>query len=177
MLRCADLLPLWWKPKVTHVAFLTQHTECYAEWLKHSFVFNNATGMCHLRIYFPYFWCLLDCASLWWLKNKKPTRCHLLHLLYFLDTQHVSGINMSILRSLRLCCWTTTLAVLYCCVLESGCGSARVVSGLPAEAQLQPAARVLTPTAQLIVRHYTDYAIPAACVNGSLIFFYHAQKR
>ena len=29
------------------------------------------------------------------LKNKKPTRCHLSYLLYFLDTQHVSGINMS----------------------------------------------------------------------------------
>ena len=35
---------------------------------------------------------------------KKPTRCQLLYLLYFLDTQHVSGINMSIFRSLRLCC-------------------------------------------------------------------------
>jgi len=68
------------------------------------------------------------------LKNKKPTRCHLLYLLYFLDTQHVSAINMSIFRSLRLCCWTTTLAVLFldCCVLDLGCGSARVLSGLPA---------------------------------------------
>jgi len=45
-----------------------------------------------------------------YLKNKNPTRCHLLYLLYFLVTQHVSGINMSIFRSLRLCCWTTTLA-------------------------------------------------------------------
>ena len=35
------------------------------------------------------------------LKYKKPTRCHLLYLLYFLETQHVSGINMSIFRSLR----------------------------------------------------------------------------
>jgi len=70
------------------------------------------------------------------LKNKKPTWCHLLYLLYFLDTQHVSGINMSIFRSLRLCCWTVKLTVLFldCCVLELGCGSARVVSGLPAEA-------------------------------------------
>ena len=68
------------------------------------------------------------------LKNKKPTRCHLLYLLYFLDIQHVSGINMSIFRSMRLCCWTTTLAVLFldCCVLELGCALAGVVSGLPA---------------------------------------------
>jgi len=35
---------------------------------------------------------------------EEPTRCHLFYLLYFLDTQHVSGINMSIFRSLRLCC-------------------------------------------------------------------------
>jgi len=65
-------------------------------------------------------WCLLDRASLWYLKNKKRIRCHLLYLLYFLDTQHVSGINMSIFRSLRLCCWTTTLTVLFLdfCVLE-----------------------------------------------------------
>ena len=79
-------------------------------------------------------WCLLDRASLWQPKNKKPTRCHLLFLFYFLQTQRVSGINMPIVRSLRLCCWTTTLVVsfLVCCVLELGCGSARVVSGLPA---------------------------------------------
>jgi len=142
----------------------------------------------------------------------------LLFLFYFLETQHVSDINVPIFRSLRLCCWTTTLAVsfckdggvsvsinlwclvvcvwcdvfcrffvssnmlllmltvvtfyacctccflvcsvihhwfviwhaasvhycyvseivhtLVCCVLELGCGSARVVSGLPSEAQL-----------------------------------------
>jgi len=28
-----------------------------------------------------------------YLKNKKPTRCHLLFLFFFLDIQHVSGIN------------------------------------------------------------------------------------
>jgi len=84
----------------------------------------------HKHLFFYY---LLDRASLWWLKNKKPTRCHLLYLLCFLDTQHVSGINMSIFRSFRLCCWTTTFAVLFldCCVMELGCGSAGVVSGLP----------------------------------------------
>jgi len=38
------------------------------------------------------------------LKNKKPTRCHLLFLFLFLDTQYVSGINVPIFRSLRLCC-------------------------------------------------------------------------
>ena len=32
-------------------------------------------------------------------EELKPTRCHLLYFLYFLDTQHVSGINMYIFRS------------------------------------------------------------------------------
>jgi len=51
---------------------------------------------------------------------------------------------MPIFRSLRLCCSTTILAVsfLICCVLELGCGSARVVSGLPAEAAGAPGADV-----------------------------------
>jgi len=34
----------------------------------------------------------------------------ILFLFFFLDTQRVSGINMPIFRSLRLCCWTTIFA-------------------------------------------------------------------
>jgi len=30
-------------------------------------------------------------------------------LFHFLCTQHVSDINISIIRSLRLCCWSTTV--------------------------------------------------------------------
>ena len=60
-------------------------------------------------------------------------------LFHFLCTQHVSGINISIIRSLRLFCWTTTLVVfLVRCVLEFRCGWDGVVSVLPAEAQLLP---------------------------------------
>jgi hypothetical protein len=45
-------------------------------------------------------------------------------LLHFLCTQHVSDINMSIIRSVRLCWWITTSVVLFsvCCVLELWCG-------------------------------------------------------
>ena len=43
-------------------------------------------------------------------------------LLHFLCTQHISDINISIIRSLRLCCWITT------------CGWVWVVSVLQAEA-------------------------------------------
>jgi len=35
-------------------------------------------------------------------------------LFHFLSAQHVSGINISIIRSLRLCCWITTSVVLFC---------------------------------------------------------------
>jgi len=41
-------------------------------------------------------------------------------LFHFLCAQHVSNINISIVRSLRLCCWITTSVVLFSvsCVLE-----------------------------------------------------------
>jgi len=60
-------------------------------------------------------------------------------LFYFLCTQHISDINMSIIRSLRLCCWITTLVVLFLfrCVLKIWCGWVWVVS------VLQPATRIL----------------------------------
>jgi len=57
-------------------------------------------------------------------------------LFQFLCTQHVSDINISIIRSLRLCCWIIGLLFLVCCVLEIWCGWIWVVSVLKAEAQL-----------------------------------------
>jgi len=60
------------------------------------------------------------------------------NLFHFLRTQHVSDINISIIRSLRLFCWITTLVVLFLvrCVLEFRCGWVGVVSVLQAEAFL-----------------------------------------
>ena len=57
-------------------------------------------------------------------------------LFHFLCAQHVSDINISIVRSLRLCCWITTSVVLFSvrCVLEIWCGSFLVVFVLQAEA-------------------------------------------
>jgi len=45
-------------------------------------------------------------------------------LFHFLCAQHVSDINRSIIRSLRLFCWITTFVVLFLvrCVLEFRCG-------------------------------------------------------
>ena len=57
-------------------------------------------------------------------------------LFHFLCAQYVSDINISIIRSLRLCCWITTLVVVFLvrCVSESWCGWVGVVSVLQAEA-------------------------------------------
>ena len=57
-------------------------------------------------------------------------------LFHFLCAQHVSDMNISINRSLRLFCWITTLVVLFLvrCVLEFRCGWVGVVSVLQAEA-------------------------------------------
>ena len=59
-------------------------------------------------------------------------------LFHFLCTQHVSDINISIIRSLRLCCWITTSVVLFSvrCMLEIWCDWVWVVSVLQAEASL-----------------------------------------
>jgi hypothetical protein len=58
-------------------------------------------------------------------------------LFHFLCAQHVSDINISIIRSLRLCWWITSSVVLFSvlCVLEILCGWFWVVFVLQAEAQ------------------------------------------
>ena len=55
-------------------------------------------------------------------------------LFHFLCAQHVLDINISIIRSLRLCCWITTSVVLFLvrCVLEIWCSWVWVVSVLQA---------------------------------------------
>jgi len=65
-------------------------------------------------------------------------------LFHFSCAQNISHINISIIRSLRLCCWITTLVVLFLvrCVLEIRCGWVGVVSVLQAEASAQPATRI-----------------------------------
>jgi len=57
-------------------------------------------------------------------------------LFQLLCAQHVSDINIAIIRSLRLFCSITTLVVLFLvrCVLEFRCGWLGVISVLQAEA-------------------------------------------
>ena len=58
------------------------------------------------------------------LEEWKNNLMSLAILFHFLCAQHVSDINISIIRSLRLCCWITTSVVLFSvrCVLEIWCG-------------------------------------------------------
>ena len=61
-------------------------------------------------------------------------------LFHFLCAQHVSDSNISIIRSLRLFCWITTLVLLFLvrCLLEFRCGWVGVVSVLQATTPTQP---------------------------------------
>ena len=62
----------------------------------------------------------------------KTSLMSLVILFHFLCAQHVSDINISNIRSLRLFCWITTLVVLFLvrCVLEFRCGWVGVVTVL-----------------------------------------------
>ena len=86
--------------------------------------------------------CIIVIAEEW-----KTNLMSLAILFYFLCTQHVSDINIAIIRSLRLCCWITKLVVLFLfrCVLEIWCGWFWVVPVLQAEAVLKPN-RTKSPT-------------------------------
>ena len=57
---------------------------------------------------------------LWIVEEWKTNFMSLAILFHFLCAQHVSDINISIIRSMRLCCWITTSVVLFSvrCVLE-----------------------------------------------------------
>jgi len=77
---------------------------------------------------------------------------------FFLCAQHVLGINIAIIRSLRLCCWCTTLVVLFSvrCVLAIWCGWIWVAPMLQAEAQLQCASSCNTDTTQIQPHQITN---------------------
>jgi len=70
-------------------------------------------------------------------------------LFHFLCAQHVSDINISIIRSLRLFCWIITLVVFFLvqCVLEFRCGWVGAVSVLQIEAHQKYASVCNTDTA------------------------------
>ena len=78
------------------------------------------------------YWTMHHCDR-WRIKENLMSLAILFH---FLSAQHISDINISIIRNSRLLCWVTTLVVLFLirCVLEFRCGWVGVVSVLQAEA-------------------------------------------
>ena len=69
--------------------------------------------------------CCRQPVMTWSLDEWKTYLMSLAILFRLLCAQHVSDINISIFRSLRLCCWVTTSVVLFSvrCVLEIWCGN------------------------------------------------------
>ena len=101
-----------------------------------------SSGACDYSVELPHWSCCSWCDVCWSfgvVGLEWHLCCRLKHasLLMCLCAQHVSDINISIIRSLRLFCWITTLVVLFLvrCVLEFRCGWVGVVSSLQAEAQ------------------------------------------
>ena len=90
-------------------------------------------------------------------------------LFHFLCAQHVSDINISIFRSLRLWCWITTSVVLFSvrCVLEIWCGWFWVVFVLQVEAayetnttqnephQISNTQRTENKTTDVVIQHHS----------------------
>ena len=88
--------------------------------------------------YFLQIWQSLNHSKTWcnfMVEEWKTNLMSLAILFQLLCAQHVSDINISIIRSLRLCCWITTSVVLFSvrCVLEIWCGWFWVVLVLQAE--------------------------------------------
>ena len=77
-------------------------------------------------------------------------------LFHFLCAQHVSDINIAIIRSLRLCWWITTSVVLFSvrCVLDLWCGLS-----LQNEHHLKPTAPK--------IQHTTNWEQDDRCGNSS----------
>jgi len=96
------------------------------------FVWTESLGFETDRLSSYVYWTLHHCDT-WRIKYQIVSLAILFH---FLCAQHVSDINISIIRSLRLFCWITTLVVLFLvrCVLELRCGWVGVVSVLQASA-------------------------------------------
>jgi len=100
---------------------------CYWYWLERCFITKKCTES-------YVYWTVHHCDS-WRVKVQFDVTCYFFH---FLCAQHISDINISIITSLRLFCWITTLVVLFLvrCVFEFRCSWFGVVSVLQAEAQI-----------------------------------------
>ena len=89
-------------------------------------------------------------------------------LFHLLSAQHVSDINISIIRSLRLCWWITTSVVLFSvrCVLEIWCGWFWVGFVLQASACSLQQGHYSNPATQNL-QHTTNWEQDDRCGNSS----------
>ena len=96
--------------------------------------YKNLRSKVWRDVQFNVYWTMHHCNS-WRIKDQLDVTCYFISLLMY-STQHVSDINISIIRGLRLCCWITTSVVLFSvrCVLEIWCGWVWVVPVLQASA-------------------------------------------
>ena len=97
-------------------------TVCAYDEKKRTFSFRASDVLRSLRHLFHLMFigtCTIVIVEEW-----KTSLMSLAILFHFICAQHVSDINISIIRSLRLCWWITTSAVLFSvrCVLELCCG-------------------------------------------------------
>ena len=88
------------------------------------------------------------------MKDQLDVTCFFFH---FLCAQHVSDINISIIRSLRLCCWINTSVFLFLvrCVLEIWCSWFWVVLVLQAGAQLSNTQRTKNKKTDVVIQQHS----------------------
>ena len=125
--RAADLLLL------VQLNFLpSEHTLTHTNWMGR--VLKWKRKLAGWAIILDYLMFIGPCIIVI-VEERKSNLMSLAILFHFLCTQHVSDINIPIIRSLRLCCWITTLVVLFSvrCVLEIWCGWFWMVFVLQAE--------------------------------------------
>ena len=102
-------------------------------------------------------------------KEWKTNLMSLAILFHFLCAQHVSDINISIIRSLRLCCWITTSVVFFSvrCVLEIWCGWFWVVFVLQAETRFSLQHGHYSNPATPNLQHTTNWEQDDRCGNST----------
>jgi len=140
MLCILDRASLWQleNKRPTWCHYLFYFTSCVLNMFRTLIYLSS--GACDFSVELPH-WSYCSWFDVCWSFGAVGLECYpccrlkhnlmmsLANLFHFLCAQHVSDINISIIRSLRLFCWITTLVVLFLvrCVLEFRCGWVGVV--------------------------------------------------
>ena len=87
------------------------HSDNYSPCCKFCVHSLKRVEMRNLKDWCNVYWTVYHRNS-WRIKDQLDVTCYI--LFHFLCARHDSDINISIIRSLRLCCWITTSVVLFC---------------------------------------------------------------